>query len=56
MGPLLISFWIDMHATSLFDITDNWAAKAARRRTQGTGKMSYLKNIARRLKNGFRCV
>ena len=34
----------------------NWAAKASRRRTQGTGKMSYMKTIARRLKNGFRFV
>jgi large subunit ribosomal protein L37e len=33
---------------------DNWAKKAIRRRTQGTGKMSYLKHVNRRAKNGFR--
>mmetsp|Transcript_20879 Transcript_20879/g.37919 ORF Transcript_20879/g.37919 Transcript_20879/m.37919 type:complete len:92 (-) Transcript_20879:131-406(-) len=31
----------------------NWSAKAKRRRTQGTGRMSYLKSIPRRFKNGF---
>jgi large subunit ribosomal protein L37e len=28
-------------------------AKAKRRRTVGTGRMSHLKNVARRAKNGF---
>merc|ERR1719158_1732587 len=32
----------------------NWGQKAKRRRTQGTGRMRYLKNIARRAKNEFR--
>eukprot|EP00347_Sterkiella_histriomuscorum_P024382 403331315 len=32
----------------------NWATKAIRRRTTGTGRMSYLKHIPRRAKNGFR--
>uniref|UniRef100_A0A7R9Z9A9 Ribosomal protein L37 n=1 Tax=Pseudictyota dubia TaxID=2749911 RepID=A0A7R9Z9A9_9STRA len=32
----------------------NWAAKAKRRRTQGTGRMRYLKTMPRRFKNGFR--
>ena len=31
-----------------------WGQKAKRRRSEGTGRMSYLKTIARRLKNGFR--
>ncbi|CDO92738.1 unnamed protein product [Kluyveromyces dobzhanskii CBS 2104] len=31
----------------------NWAAKAKRRRTTGTGRMRYLKNVSRRFKNGF---
>ena len=29
-------------------------AKAMRRRTQGTGRMRYLKSMPRRFKNGFR--
>lgn len=33
---------------------DNWAKKAIRRRTQGTGRMRYLKHVLRRAKNGFR--
>lgn len=33
---------------------DNWASKALRRRTQGTGRMRYLKSIPRKFKNGFR--
>nr|AAZ23857.1 ribosomal protein L37 [Sterkiella histriomuscorum] len=32
----------------------NWAKKAIRRRSQGTGRMSYLKHVQRRAKNGFR--
>lgn len=32
----------------------NWAHKALRRRTQGTGRMQFLKNLPRRFKNGFR--
>ncbi|KAL6929244.1 60S ribosomal protein L37 [Hanseniaspora valbyensis] len=31
----------------------NWGAKAQRRRTTGTGRMRYLKNVSRRFKNGF---
>ena len=33
---------------------DNWSVKAIRRNTQGTGRMRYLKHVARRAKNGFR--
>ncbi|KAK9867321.1 hypothetical protein WJX84_007016 [Apatococcus fuscideae] len=32
----------------------NWSVKAMRRRTTGTGRMQYLKNMPRRFKNGFR--
>jgi len=32
----------------------HWANKALRRRTQGTGRMRYMKTVARRFKNGFR--
>ena len=35
-------------------LADNWAGKAKRRRTQGTGRMRFLKTVARRFKNGFR--
>lgn len=31
-----------------------WAEKTLRRRTQGTGRMKYLKDVPRRAKNGFR--
>ncbi len=30
-----------------------WGQKAKRRKTTGTGRMRYLKNVARRAKNGF---
>lgn len=33
---------------------DNWSEKAKRRKTTGTGRMRYLKTVARRFKNGFR--
>lgn len=35
-------------------MADNWAAKALRRKTTGTGRMRYMKHVARRAKNGFR--
>ncbi|KAH7591581.1 Ribosomal protein L37e signature [Nakaseomyces glabratus] len=31
----------------------NWGQKAKRRHTTGTGRMRYLKHVARRFKNGF---
>mmetsp|Transcript_18267 Transcript_18267/g.55785 ORF Transcript_18267/g.55785 Transcript_18267/m.55785 type:complete len:91 (-) Transcript_18267:254-526(-) len=31
-----------------------WAEKGLRRRTQGTGRMRYMKTMARKAKNGFR--
>lgn len=33
---------------------DNWSEKAKRRKTTGTGRMSYLKQVHRRFLNGFR--
>uniref|UniRef100_A0A060T3F3 Ribosomal protein L37 n=1 Tax=Blastobotrys adeninivorans TaxID=409370 RepID=A0A060T3F3_BLAAD len=32
----------------------NWGLKVARRKTTGTGRQRYLKNVSRRFKNGFR--
>ncbi|XP_052777321.1 probable 60S ribosomal protein L37-A [Mya arenaria] len=32
----------------------NWSVKAKRRRTTGTGRMRYLKDVHRRFRNGFR--
>ncbi|ODV66104.1 60S ribosomal protein L37 [Hyphopichia burtonii NRRL Y-1933] len=31
----------------------NWAQKAKRRRTTGTGRMAHLKHVPRRFKNNF---
>ncbi|CAM9297915.1 unnamed protein product, partial [Ectocarpus fasciculatus] len=31
-----------------------WGQKAIRRKTTGTGRMRYLKDLPRRFKNGFR--
>jgi len=31
-----------------------WAQKAKRRKTTGTGRMRYMKTLPRRFKNGFR--
>jgi len=33
-----------------------WGQKAKRRKTTGTGRMRYLKDVSRRFKNGFRQV
>ena len=33
---------------------DNWSTKAMRRKTTGTGRMRYMKDLTRRFKNGFR--
>jgi len=35
-------------------MTDNWSVKSLRRKTTGTGRMRYLKDLPRRAKNGFR--
>jgi len=31
----------------------NWSEKAKRRRTVGTGRTRFLKDVSRRFKNGF---
>lgn len=33
---------------------DNWSVKAIRRKTTGTGRMRYLRNVPRRFKTNFR--
>jgi hypothetical protein len=35
-------------------VADNWGEKALRRRTNGTGRMRYMRTLSRRFKNGFR--
>lgn len=37
-----------------FMISDNWSVKAIRRKTTGSGRMRYLRNVPRRFKSGFR--
>ncbi|KAJ8898946.1 hypothetical protein K2173_008445 [Erythroxylum novogranatense] len=32
----------------------NWSVKATRRKTTGTGRMRYLRNVPRKFKSGFR--
>lgn len=49
------SFFQITNLSSLeFYFSDEWGQKAKRRRTTGTGRMSYLKTIPRKFKNGFR--
>lgn len=38
----------------LSDFLDNWSVKAIRRKTTGTGRMRYLRHVARRFKSNFR--
>ncbi|KAH0596824.1 hypothetical protein MHUMG1_05132 [Metarhizium humberi] len=35
-------------------VIHNWGEKAKRRKTVGTGRCRYLKDVSRRFKNGFR--
>lgn len=37
-----------------YELADQWGQKAIGRKTTGTGRMRYLKTLARRFKNGFR--
>jgi len=37
-----------------FPPVDQWGQKAIGRKTTGTGRMRYLKDLPRRFKNGFR--
>jgi large subunit ribosomal protein L37e len=39
--------------TIIARITVNWGEKAKRRKTVGTGRTRYLKDVSRRFKNGF---
>jgi large subunit ribosomal protein L37e len=43
-----------MLSTFFIFSTDNWASKEQGRKTTGTGRMRYMKTIARKFKNGFR--
>jgi hypothetical protein len=54
--PLLAfhSHEIDGRCIFFSFISDEWSVKAKRRKTTGTGRMSYLKTIPRKFKNGFR--
>ncbi len=38
----------------LIILDDGWGCKVRARKGQGTGRMSFLKNVPRRAKNGFR--
>ena len=42
------------HCGSFVSRADNWANKAIRRKTTGSGRCRYLKTMARKAKNGFR--
>lgn len=46
-------FWFLSDITK-HSLTVEWGQKAKRRRTTGTGRMRYLKDLPRRFKNGFR--
>ena len=41
------------HSLTFYQNTDNWGMKAKRRKTTGTGRMRYLKEVPRKFKNGF---
>ncbi|KAG6384199.1 hypothetical protein SASPL_156003 [Salvia splendens] len=38
----------------VYKCSDNWSVKAIRRKTTGTGRMRYLRNVPRRFKTNFR--
>ena len=50
----IISNYIYIYIYIYLLFTVEWAQKAKRRRTTGTGRMRHLKNLPRRFKNGFR--
>lgn len=58
--PPLASFRIllppstPLHSRAHPSLSDNWGEKALRRRTEGTGRMRYMKDLPRRAKNNFR--
>lgn len=43
-----------MHCWLISTNVDNWSVKAIRRKTTGTGRMRYLRNLPRRFKSNFR--
>lgn len=44
---------MDSQLRHTLHITDNWGMKAKRRKTTGTGRMRYMKDVPRKFKNGF---
>jgi len=47
---------LKIHNNSLMFIADNWSEKACRRRTQGVGRMRYMKKVFRRFRYAEVCV
>lgn len=52
-GPHIISYVVVL-LINFYPYVDNWSVKAKRRKTTGTGRMSHLKVVRRRFRNGFR--
>lgn len=48
-----ILHYMNSQLTHILHITDNWGMKAKRRKTTGTGRMRYMKDVPRKFKNGF---
>jgi hypothetical protein len=46
-------FHQETNSTDKTPAIDNWSEKGKRRKTVGTGRMRYLKDVSRRFKNGF---
>ncbi|KAM0307571.1 hypothetical protein ACHAPM_000292 [Fusarium culmorum] len=55
MSALLAVTLLPRSASVREHLTDihNWSEKAKRRKTVGTGRTRYLKDVSRRFKNGF---
>lgn len=52
---MICNLWIVLIGVMCNDVViDNWSVKAIRRKTTGTGRMRYLRNVPRRFKTGFR--
>lgn len=49
-----VGYWDVMAYEFLFWNIVNWGEKAKRRKTTGSGRMSHLKDVHQRYKNGFR--
>ena len=51
---LFIAIRTYLFNSNVFIIIVTWGSKAKRRKTTGTGRMRYMKNVQRRFRNGFR--